>query len=121
MASTPVKVWARLLYPKARQAIANLAVDWHGLLTLSSAITGMNGLYTRCIKRFIWLSAAMVISACGGGGGGETIVAPSPPTANANAFSMTARSSAVTGGSGVVIRLYQALYGMAPSYALLIN
>jgi hypothetical protein len=58
---------------------------------------------------------SFILAACGGGG--ETpvaIVKTSVPHPVANA-------ATVSGGSGVAVHLYQALYGMAPSNAMLLD
>ena len=60
-----------------------------------------------------------VLLACGGGN--EPIASAPTPSIKAIAPVPVKKATTVTGGNAVVIHLYQALYGMAPSNALLID
>ena len=60
----------------------------------------------------------LVLVACGGGT--EPIASP-PGAAIKTTVLPVKKASTVTGGSGVAIHMYQALYGMAPSNALLVD
>ena len=63
--------------------------------------------------RFLVLSSCLsLLVACGGNGGTEAPLAVSAPHP-------IAKAAVLTGGSGVAIHMYQALYGQAPSYAML--
>ena len=53
-----------------------------------------------------------LLAACGGNGSAEAPLA-------ASASHPVAKAAVLTGGSGVAIHMYQALYGQAPSYAML--
>jgi len=68
------------------------------------------------MKRFrilSFLACLFVLTACGGSdSGGPAAVQLNSPRAAANA-------AAVSGSSGVIVHMYQALYGQAPSYSLL--
>ena len=69
------------------------------------------------MKLLAILFSSLALIACGGG---KELVA-SPPVTKAAAPAPVKKATAVTGGNAVVIHLYQALYGMAPSNALLID
>ena len=69
-----------------------------------------------CIVEFM-IAAALV--ACGGGT--EPFASPPVAAIKATAPAPAKKATTVTGGNAVVIHLYQALYGMAPSNALLID
>lgn len=60
-----------------------------------------------------------MLAACGGGG--ESISLPPSPAEKATVPAPVKKATPVTGGNAVVIHMYQALYGMAPSHALLID
>ena len=76
-------------------------------------------LYLRCLTRSILLLAVAAIAACGGGN--DSVDTPTIPAIKAS-FPVPAKKAAtVTGTSGVVIGMYQALYGMAPSSAMLLD
>lgn len=62
------------------------------------------------LTRRILLSVVVVISACGGANEPSTLI-PTP----------VKHAATVTGTSGIVVHVYQALYGMAPSNAMLIS
>ena len=66
----------------------------------------------------IFLSS-IVLVACGGGK--EPVTSPPGPVIKATAPAPVKKGTTVTGGNGVVIHMYQALYGMAPSNALLLD
>jgi hypothetical protein len=75
-----------------------------------------------CIQRLtrsIWLLAIATIAACGGGN--ESVDMPSIPAIKASVPVPAKKAATVTGPSGVVIGMYQALYGMAPSNAMLLD
>ena len=76
-------------------------------------------LNTQGLPRSILLLAVATIAACGGGT--EPIASPPTPSIKANVPAPAKKASTVTGGSGVAIHMYQALYGMAPSNALLVD
>ena len=69
-----------------------------------------------CVVEFM-ITAALV--ACGGGI--DSVAVPTVPVIKASVPMPVKKASTVTGGSGVAIHMYQALYGMAPSNALLID
>ena len=69
------------------------------------------------LPRSILLLAFATIAACGGGT--EPIASPPTPFIMASVPAPAKKASTVTGGNGVVIHMYQALYGMAPSNTLL--
>ena len=71
------------------------------------------------LTRSILLLAFTTIAACGGGT--EPIASPPTPFIMASVPAPAKKASTVTGGNGVVIHMYQALYGMAPSNALLVD
>ena len=71
------------------------------------------------LTRSILLLAFTTIAACGGGT--EPIASLPTPFIMASVPAPAKKASTVTGGNGVVIHMYQALYGMAPSNALLID
>ena len=60
-----------------------------------------------------------VLVACGGGN--EPAASPPTPSIKATAPLPVKKATTVTGGNAVVIHMYQALYGMAPSNALLVD
>jgi len=66
----------------------------------------------RCFKFPALLFCLSLLAACGGNGGTEAAQATSAPHP-------IAKAAVLTGGSGVAIHMYQALYGQAPSYAML--
>ena len=75
-----------------------------------------------CIQRLnrsILLLAVAAVSACGGGS--EPVATPIVPTMKVSVPFPAKKAATVTGGNGVVIHMYQALYGMAPSNALLLD
>ena len=65
------------------------------------------------------LLSLFVLVACGGGN--EPIASPPTPFIMASVPTPNKKATTVTGGNAVVIHLYQALYGMAPSNALLLD
>jgi hypothetical protein len=71
------------------------------------------------LTRSIWLLTFATIAACGGGT--EPIASPPTPFIMASVASPVKKATTVSGGNGVVIHMYQALYGMAPSNALLLD
>ena len=66
----------------------------------------------RCFKFPALLFFLVLLAACGGNGSAEAPLA-------ASASHPVAKAAVLTGGSGVAIHMYQALYGQAPSYAML--
>jgi len=71
------------------------------------------------MKLLAILLSSLLLVACGGGN--EPIASPPTPSIQANVASPVKKAATVTGGNGVVIDMYQALYGMAPSNALLLD
>ena len=69
-----------------------------------------------CVVEFM-ITAALV--ACGGGI--DSVAVPTVPVIKASVPMPVKKATTVTGGNGVVIHMYQALYGMAPSNALLLD
>ena len=69
------------------------------------------------MKLLAILLSSLVLVACGGG----TESIGSLPIIKAAAPAPVKKATSVTGGNGVVIHMYQALYGMAPSNALLVD
>ncbi len=76
-------------------------------------------LFIQGLPRSILLLAVATIAACGGGT--EPIASPPTPFIMASVPAPAKKASTVTGGNGVVIHMYQALYGMAPSNTLLVD
>ena len=75
--------------------------------------------FRRCLTRSILLLAVAAIAACGGGN--DSVDTPTIPAIKAS-FPVPAKKAAtVAGASGVAIGMYQALYGMAPSNAMLLD
>ena len=75
-----------------------------------------------CIQRLnrsILLLAVAAVSACGGGS--EPVATPIVPTMKVSVPFPAKKAATVAGGNGVVIHMYQALYGFAPSNALLVD
>jgi hypothetical protein len=68
------------------------------------------------MKIILGLLLSLLLVACGGGGN-----EPFTADIQAGAPRPIANAAVMPDGKGVVIHLYQALYGMAPSNALLIN
>ena len=71
------------------------------------------------LNRSILLLAVATIAACGGAN--EPNASPPTPSIKAIVPAPAKKTTTVKGGNGVVIHMYQALYGMAPSNALLID
>ncbi len=71
------------------------------------------------LTRSIWLLAVATIAACGGGN--DSVDAPSIPAIMASVPFPARKAATVTGASGVVIGMHQALYGIAPSNAMLLD
>lgn len=69
------------------------------------------------IRGLVLLAIMLVVVACGGGL--ERIASSPVPAINASLPTTAKKATTVTGGSAVVIHMYQALYGVPPSYALL--
>lgn len=76
-------------------------------------------LYIQGLTRSTLLLAVAAIAACGGGN--EPTAAPPTPSIKANVPVPVKKATAITGGTAVVIHMYQALYGMAPSNAALLD
>lgn len=64
------------------------------------------------MKLFAIALLSLVLVACGGGDVHD-------PVAPAGVPSPTAKAAKLSGGAGVAVHMYQALYGKAPSYALM--
>ena len=71
------------------------------------------------MKLLAILLSSLLLVACGGGN--EPITSPPTPSIQASVASPVKKATTVTGGNAVVIHMYQALYGMAPSNALLVD
>ena len=71
------------------------------------------------LTRSVLLLVVVAVSACGGGT--EPSASPVVPSLKASVPSPAKKASTVTGGNAVAIHMYQALYGMAPSNALLLD
>lgn len=71
------------------------------------------------LTRSVLLLVVVAVSACGGGT--EPSASPVVPSLKANVPSPAKKASTVTGGNAIAIHMYQALYGMAPSNALLLD
>ena len=72
------------------------------------------------IRNCFWaLIVAVILTACGGGD--ESIGYTPAPATKATTPTPTRKAATVTGGNAVAIHLYQALYGMALSNALLLD
>jgi hypothetical protein len=64
------------------------------------------------------LLSSLVLVACGGG---AELIASLPAPAIKTTVLPVKKATTVTGGNAVVVHMYQALYGMAPSNALLVD
>ncbi|MFZ4699253.1 MAG: FG-GAP repeat domain-containing protein [Candidatus Methylumidiphilus sp.] len=63
--------------------------------------------------------SSLILVACGGGT--APVASPPAPFIMASVPVATRKATTVTGGNAVVIHMYQALYGMAPSNALVLD
>ena len=71
------------------------------------------------LTRSIWLLAVATMAACGGGN--DSVDTLSNPAIKASVPFPARKAVTVTGASGVVIGMHQALYGIAPSNVMLLD
>jgi hypothetical protein len=75
--------------------------------------------WTQTLKYWSLLLASLTLAACGGAG--QPVESPATPAINASAPRPVVKAAIVSGASGIVIHIYQALYGKAPSNAMLLE
>ncbi len=73
------------------------------------------------MRVFVALICTSVLVACGGGSDTNSVSTSTAPVIKTGVPTPVKKATTVTGGNAVVIHMYQALYGMAPSNALLLD